>query len=105
MNFALVGAFLGILYNLLAVDEWKKNKFLNVAVGLIIVVIAFSVVAAPIKEAKAYPNFIDEDRFSEAAALFPFIQRLLFKLEGQEAVTEIEIIKEEIDKSFKDLKF
>lgn len=60
---------------------------------------------AVLSDPKAYPNFIDEDRFSEAAALFPFIQRLLFKLEGQEAVTEIEIIKEEIDKSFKDLKF
>lgn len=60
---------------------------------------------AVLSDPKAYPNFIDKDRFSEAATLFPFIQRLLFKLEEQEAVTEIDIVKEEIDKSFRNLNF
>lgn len=58
---------------------------------------------AVLSDPKAYPNFIDEDRFSEAASLFPFIQRLLFKLEGEEMVTGIDIVKQEIENSFRNL--
>lgn len=49
-----------------------------------------------LSDAKSYPNFIDEDRFSEESSRFPFIQRLLKKIDGEDFDADVNIIKEEL---------